>query len=203
MASDERRTEPFRKDLSNVSWEQVYARQALRAELVPGWLDALRLKAGDRVLEIGAGPGYVSFALAERVGSRGLVYALDRSAAALEHLERLKVERGIVQIRTVVADAASWDGAGCQAHAALVTMVLHHTEYPATILINVARLLPAGAPVVIGEFDPAGPCEVGPPRVGRLAAEKLLDWCDAAGLAVQRVLHQTPEHYLVVTERRA
>ena len=193
----------FRKDLSNVSWEQVYARQALRAELVPGWIDALRLGPGGRVLEIGAGPGFVSFALAERVGAEGLVYALDRSSAALEYLERLKVERGVAHIRTIVADAATWDGAGCQADSALITMVLHHTEYPATILSNVARLLPAGAPVIIGEFDPEGPCEVGPPRVGRLAIDKLLAWCEAAGLAVQRHSNQTPEHYLVVTERRA
>ncbi|HTP81391.1 MAG TPA: methyltransferase domain-containing protein, partial [Alphaproteobacteria bacterium] len=129
----------FRKDLSNVSWEQVYARQALRAELVPGWIDALRLEPGGRVLEIGAGPGFVSFALAERVGAEGLVYALDRSSAALEYLERLKAERGIAHIRTIVADAATWDGAGCQADSALVTMVLHHTDDPAGILANVAR----------------------------------------------------------------
>ena len=193
----------FRKDLSNVSWEQVYARQALRAELVPGWLDALRLKAGDRVLEIGAGPGYVSFALAERVGPQGLVYALDRSAAALEYLERLKAERGIAHIRTIAADAATWDGAGCPADSALVTMVLHHTDDPAGILANVARLVPLRAPVVIGEFDPQGPCEVGPPRQSRLSVEKLLTWCASAGLVVQRSLNQTPEHYLVVTERRA
>ncbi len=194
---------PFRKDLNNVSWEQVYARQALRAELVPGWLDALRLKPGDHVLEIGAGPGYVSFALAERVGPHGLVYALDRSAAALEYLERLKAKRGIVHIRTMAVDAATWDGAGCRADSVLVTMVLHHTDDPAGILANVARLVPLGAPVVIGEFDPEGPCEVGPPRQSRLAAEKLLTWCASAGLAVQRHSNQTPEHYLVVTERRA
>ena len=193
----------FRKDLSNVSWEQVYARQALRAELVPGWLDALRLKAGDRVLEIGAGPGYVSFALAERVGPQGLVYALDRSAAALEYLERLKAERGIAHIRTIAADAATWDGAGCRADSVLVTMVLHHTDDPAGILANVARLVPLGGPVVIGEFDPAGPCEVGPPRQSRLSMEKLLTWCASAGLVVLRSLNQTPEHYLVVTERRS
>lgn len=198
---------PFRKDLSNVSWEQVYARQALRAELVPGWIEALRLKGGDRVLEIGAGPGYVSLALAERVGPSGVVYALDRSADALTYLDRLAAERGLAQIRTVTADAATWDGiwegAAARANSALVTMVLHHTDQPAAILANIARLVPAGAPVVIGEFDPNGPCAVGPPRGNRLALETLLTWCEAAGLAVQRTIHQTPEHYVVVAERRA
>jgi protein-L-isoaspartate O-methyltransferase len=53
----------FRKDLSHLSWDEVYARQASRAALIPDWLNALRLKPGDRVMEIGAGPGFVSFAL--------------------------------------------------------------------------------------------------------------------------------------------
>lgn len=195
--------EPFRKDLKNVSWQRVYERQALRAELLDGWMTALRLKPGDRVLEIGAGPGYVSFALAGRVGPSGLVYAVDRSADALAYLERLQKERGVAQIRPIVADAAKLEGTGLTPDSALVTMVLHHTDDPAGILRNVARLVPAGAPVVIGEFDPEGPCEVGPPRASRLRPEKLREWCEAAGIRILRVEQQTPEHYLVIAERRA
>jgi ubiquinone/menaquinone biosynthesis C-methylase UbiE len=199
--------EPFRKDLSNVSWEQVYARQALRAELVPGWLAALRLRAGDRVLEIGAGPGYVSFALAERVGRSGLVYAVDRSAEALACLQRLQAERGVTQIRPIVADAATLgdtvdEGAGLEPSSALVTMVLHHTDDPAAILGSVARLLPGGALVVIGEFDPEGPCEVGPPRASRLKRDTVQGWCNEARLSALRVEQQTPEHYMVTAVRR-
>jgi ubiquinone/menaquinone biosynthesis C-methylase UbiE len=199
--------EPFRKDLSNVSWEQVYARQALRAELVPGWLAALRLRAGDRVLEIGAGPGYVSFALAERVGRSGLVYAVDRSAEALAYLQRLQAERGVTQIRPIVADAATLgdtvdEGAGLEPSSALVTMVLHHTDDPAAILGSVARLLPGGALVVIGEFDPEGPCEIGPPRASRLKRDTVQGWCNEARLSALRVEQQTPEHYMVTAVRR-
>ena len=100
---------PFQKDLSHLSWDEVYERQALRADLVSDWMEALRLKSGDRVLEIGAGPGYVSFVLAERVGHTGTVYALDRSAEALAYLERLQTERGVGQIQRIAADAG---GAG-------------------------------------------------------------------------------------------
>ncbi len=195
-------SEAFRKDLKNVSWQRVYERQALRAELIDGWVAALRLKPGDRVLEIGAGPGYVSFALAERVGPSGLVYAVDRSAEALAYLESLRSERGVAQIRTVVADAAKLAAGDLNPGSALITMVLHHTDDPAGILRNVARLVPPGAPVVIGEFDPEGPCEVGPPRASRLQRDKLQAWCKAAELAILRLEQQTPEHYLVVAERR-
>ena len=80
--------ELFRKDLTHLTWAEVYARQEKRAHLVDAWMNALCLKPGDRVLEVGAGPGYVSMILAERVGREGVVYAVDKSADALACLER-------------------------------------------------------------------------------------------------------------------
>lgn len=152
----------FRKDMSHLTWDEVYARQAKRADLVGGWLDALGLKPGDQVLEIGAGPGYMSLILAERVGRDGAVYAVDRSADALAYLERLQAERGIRHIRRIVADAATLEPTDLHPNSALITMVLHHADDPAGVLRNVARLLLVGALTVIGEFDPDGPGEHGP-----------------------------------------
>jgi len=192
---------PFKKDLSHLTWDEVYDRQALRAPLIDDWLDGLHIKSGDRVLEIGAGPGYVSFVLAERVGPTGIVYALDRSVEALTYLERLQTERGVGQIRRVTADAAALEPAGVQVDAALITMVLHHADDQAGILRNVARCVPHGAPVVIGEFHPEGPCSSGPPHEDRLAPEKIQAWCEQAGLAVVGYRRQTPEHYVLFAQR--
>ena len=194
---------PYQKDLSHLSWDQVYARQAQRADLLGDWMEGLRLQAGDRVLDIGAGPGYVSFALAERVGPSGLVYALDRSADALAYLERLQQERGVRQIERMTADAAALTPGSVEANAALVTMVLHHTDDPAGVLRKVARCLPAGAPVVIGEFHPEGPCTSGPPRDHRISPAQIEDWCKEAGLAVAGYRRQSPEHYTLFAQRGA
>jgi ubiquinone/menaquinone biosynthesis C-methylase UbiE len=191
----------FRKDLSHLSWDEVYARQASRAALIPDWLNALRLKSGDRVLEIGAGPGFVSFALADRVGPTGVVYALDRSTEALAQLERRQKERGIGQIQRIAADAATLRPDDMQVDSALITMVLHHADDPAEILCNVARFVPPEAPVVIGEFHPEGPCSEGPPRNHRLAPEKIQEWCKSAGLAAVGYQRQSPEHYVVAARR--
>jgi ubiquinone/menaquinone biosynthesis C-methylase UbiE len=194
---------PYRKDLGHLGWEQVFARQAQRAGLVDAWIDALDLEAGDRVLDVGAGPGFVSLALAERVGPRGTVYALDRSADALAHLGRLQAGRGVRQIERIAADAAALEPARVQPDAALVTMVLHHADDPAAILQSVARCLPPGAPVVIGEFHPEGPCTSGPPREERLAPETVRAWCAAAGLGVTGYRRQTPEHYALFARQVA
>ena len=191
----------FRKDMSHLTWDEVYARQAKRADLVGEWLDALGLRPGDRVLEIGSGPGYVSLILADRVGSDGLVYAVDRSAEALAYLGHLQDKRGIRHIKRIEADAATLGPPDRQPNAALITMVLHHADDPAAVLCNVARLLPAGALAVIGEFDPDGPGRHGAPRTHRLAPEQVKAWCKAAGLSVLECRSQTPEHYMLLVQR--
>ena len=98
-------------------------------------------------------------------------------------------------------DAAALDPTSVQVDSALITMVLHHADDPAGILRNVARCVPPGAPVVIGEFHPEGPCRSGPPRDHRLAPERIQEWCEQAGLTVVGYRRQTPEHYVLFAQR--
>ena len=172
-----------------------------RADLVPAWLDALALKPGDCVLEVGSGPGYVSLALADRVGPDGVVYAIDRAAEALAYLERLQRERGISHIRRLVANIETLDGDDLGAGSALITMVLHHADDPAAILRNLYRLLQPHALIVVAEFHPEGPCEQGAPRAARLAPAEVRTWCEAVGFRVRDYRRQSPEHYMFVAER--
>jgi len=164
-------------------------------------MEALHLQPGACVLDIGAGPGYVSLVLADRVGPDGLVWAVDRSADALAYLERLQCERGVSQIKRIVADATTLDPDRLRPDSALVTMVLHHADDPMGILINVARLLPAAALAVVGEFHPEGQCEVGPPKAERVSPERVRAWCEAAGFVVLSYRRQTQEHYMFTLRR--
>lgn len=51
-------------------------------------VDALPLRPGLRVIEIGCGPGTAAIHVAERVGPGGHVLAVDRSPTAFAHLRR-------------------------------------------------------------------------------------------------------------------
>lgn len=189
----------YRKDMSHLTWDEVYARQMQRADLAGEWLDALRLKRGDRVLDVGCGPGFVSFLLAERVGASGIVYAVDRSAEALAFLQRLRKERHVANIKTICADAATVSG--FEVDAALISMVLHHTDDPAGIMCSVARLLRPKGLALIAEFAPDGPCDHGPPQQERLSPVQVGMWCKAAGFTTLDERRQTPEHYMVLVQR--
>jgi len=192
--------ETFRKDLSHLTWDEVYARQAGRAALVGDWMAALQLKAGDRVLEIGSGPGYVSLVLADRVGPTGVVYAVDVSADALTYLEGLQRERGVSNIQRLIANAATLELSGAPADSALISMVLHHADDPAGIVRNVTRLLRPGGLAVIAEFHPDGPCDHGPPKSHRLTPGQIKAWSEAAGLLMLDLRRQSQEHYMVLVQ---
>jgi ubiquinone/menaquinone biosynthesis C-methylase UbiE len=187
----------FEKDMKHAEWDKVYARQQRRADLVPEWMDAIHLKPGDRILEVGAGPGYVSLLLADRVGPNGLVYAVDPSPDALAYLESRQKERGITQIRRIAADAATLQ-ADLQADCAFVTMVLHHVDDGAALLRNIHRLLRPRALVLVAEFHPDGPCEHGARQQHRIPPAKVQAWCEDAGLVVVEYRRHTPEHYIVI-----
>jgi cyclopropane fatty-acyl-phospholipid synthase-like methyltransferase len=68
--------------------------------------DALPLRAGMRVLEIGCGPGSLAREIARRIGD-GHVLAIDRSAKAIaqaRHLSQAEIASGRLSFRQVAAE---------------------------------------------------------------------------------------------------
>jgi precorrin-6B methylase 2 len=71
-------------------------------------VDALPLRPGLRVIEIGCGPGAAAREVAERVGPRGHVLAVDRSAKAIDQLSESAaalIAAGRLTARQVAAEA--------------------------------------------------------------------------------------------------
>ena len=68
-------------------------------------LNAGGLKAGQKALEVGCGPGFFTIPAAKIVGDEGFVYALDLNQFAVEHVQR-KIERsGLKNVQVLCADA--------------------------------------------------------------------------------------------------
>ena len=193
---------PYQKDMSHTTWDQVFERQLRRADLLEAWLRDLAITPGMRVLDVGAGPGFFSLRLAERVGPAGVVYAVDRSAEALAHLARLQQERGFTNIQRIVADISTLPAGAIQAQAALITMVLHHADDPRAMIVGAARHLSGRAKAIVGEFHPEGPEEYGPPASERVSPDQVRTWCEQAGLDVLAYRRETPEHYVWIVQKR-
>jgi arsenite methyltransferase len=62
-------------------------------------MEAMALKPGERVAEIGAGSGYFTIRIAKTVGPTGLVWAIDIEQEMLDYIEKRAVEEKIKNIR--------------------------------------------------------------------------------------------------------
>jgi protein-L-isoaspartate O-methyltransferase len=67
-------------------------------------MNALRLKPGELIADIGAGSGYFTFRLAHHVGDKGKVYAVDVSPDMILHINRRIRELKVNNVVSILAD---------------------------------------------------------------------------------------------------
>ena len=68
--------------------------------------DAMSVKPGHRVADIGCGFGYFSFRLAARVGVEGKVYAVDIDPKAIDRVRQRKEREKLDQVEPVLGESA-------------------------------------------------------------------------------------------------
>lgn len=88
-------------------------------------MDALRLGPGSVVADIGAGRGYFTVRLAERVGSQGRVYAVDIDESNLNRLRERAERDGLKQVQTIHSTTSDPKLAPESTHAILVVNSYH------------------------------------------------------------------------------
>jgi predicted methyltransferase len=69
-------------------------------------LDALGVKAGTRVADIGSGSGYFTFRLAAVVGAEGRVYAVDIDEEAINKVRERKEREKLAQVEPILGESA-------------------------------------------------------------------------------------------------
>ena len=67
--------------------------------------DALSVKPGHRVADIGCGYGYFSFRLAVRVGAEGKVYAVDIDPKAIDRVRQRKEREKLEQVEPILGES--------------------------------------------------------------------------------------------------
>ena len=115
------------------------------------WMQAER---GHRVLDLGCGPGTDTLALAERVGSDGMVVGIDRDPAMLKEAER-RAREARLETRIVhhLADATRLPLRSGSCHASRAERLFQHLSDPVAALRELLRVTRRGGWVVVLDTD--------------------------------------------------
>lgn len=122
-------------------------------------LAALELKPGMTVADIGAGSGYYSSRIAERVGQAGIVYAVDIQPEMLDFLRMQMKQRRVTNVTPVLGTETD-PKLPAAIDLAVMVDVYHELEYPHEMLAAIVKALKPGGRVAFVEFrgnDPSVP----------------------------------------------
>ena len=119
-------------------------------------LDAAGLEPGQKVLEVGCGPGFFTIPASRLVGEKGGVCALDISPLAVERVRQKIEKEGATNVETILADAAQTGLPAQSFDLIFVFGIAHPVGNMEDILIELHRLLkPAGVLSVEGRLRPS------------------------------------------------
>jgi len=159
--------------------------QEERPDLV---LAALELKPGMQVADIGAGSGYYSSRLAERVGKDGVVYAVDVQPEMLDILRLRMKQQKVTNVRPILGTETDPRLPAGALDLAIMVDVYHEFEYPYEMLAAIVKALKPGGRVAFVEFrgnDPGVPIKaehtMTEGQVRKEAAVQPLDWVRTVG----------------------
>lgn len=117
-------------------------------------LNSMGVKPGMVIGEVGAGEGYFTFQLAERVGPEGKIFANDINKGSLRELRQKRDRDGITNIETLVGKTEDPLFPAGQMDMVVMRYVFHDLEKPVPLMQNVKRALKPGAIVGILDRDP-------------------------------------------------
>jgi len=70
-------------------------------------LETAGLKPGQKVMEVGCGPGFFTIPAAKIVGDKGLIYAIDVNHRAIKRVEEKMRKYGIDNVKPIMGNAAN------------------------------------------------------------------------------------------------
>lgn len=179
--------------------ERPLREQEERTDLV---IRNLPLAPGDVAVDLGAGTGYFTLPMAERVGPAGRVLAVDIQPEMLAIIEGRLEDDNVTNVETVLATESDPSLPPATVDLVLLVDAYHEFAYPAEVMRAVFASLKPGGRVVLVEYrgeDPAVPIKA----LHKMTEAQAIRELAAAGLAHVETLDFLPQQHFLIFERPA
>lgn len=159
-------------------------------------LDALQLKPGQTVADVGCGNGFYSLQLAKLVGPRGRVFAVDIQPEMIELLKERADEAGISNIEPILSTQADPKLPAGEVDLILLVDVYHEFSYPERMLQAMRASLSPDGQIALAEYrmeDQAVPIKL----LHKMSKKQILSEYSANGLRLVREYDDLPWQHLM------
>jgi ubiquinone/menaquinone biosynthesis C-methylase UbiE len=160
-------------------------------------MTALAIKPGEVIADIGAGSGYFTFRLAQHVGGKGKIYAVDVSPDMILHINRRIRDLNVGNVVTVLSDPDDPLLPVRSIDRFFFSESWHHIENQTKYLELMKRMLKPGGQVVMIDFQKKD-LPVGPPLQMKIAKEDLIKQMQRHGFRLQKEYTFLPYQYFLI-----
>jgi protein-L-isoaspartate O-methyltransferase len=150
-------------------------------------LNALKIKPGEVMADIGAGSGYFTRRLAKLVGEKGLVYAVDIQQEMLDLLTNKMAELKIRNVKPILGTITDPKLPPSSVDLVLMVDVYHEFDFPFEMVKAICQGLKPGGRLVFVEFrreDPKVPIKLvhkmSEAQVRKEMAVQPLEWSETS-----------------------
>lgn len=168
-----------------------------------GALDALAIRPGMIVADVGAGTGYMSLRLAKRVGPSGKVYANDLQPEMLRRLRENAAKAGVTNIETVQGDEADPKLPAGRMDLVLLVDVYHEFSEPREMIDKIRESLKPDGRLVLLEYrkeDPSVPIR----EEHKMSVAEVKAELEPQGFVLSQLIETLPrQHILILTKAAA
>lgn len=140
-----------KKDWADIDWllTHFWAKSANRLRQV----GALPIRAGDRVLDVGCGPGIYTNYLSDLVGPNGRVVGIDRLNGSVDYAAQLLSQRGCKHALAVAAKLEEHFKDIQEYDVVIFMNSLGYFQDPLDVIQRIASVLKPGARVIVKDYD--------------------------------------------------
>ena len=167
-------------------------------------VDALGLKDGMTIADVGAGTGFFSMMIAGRVGNEGTVYSVDIAENFIDHINKRAKEEKLSNINGILCDERSTHLDAESVDLVFVCDTYHHFEYPYDTLSSIHQALRTDGRLVIVDFERIKGINrdwtINHVRCGK---GTVTDEVKDAGFDFVEEIQMMDEQYIIVFQKRA
>jgi ubiquinone/menaquinone biosynthesis C-methylase UbiE len=158
-------------------------------------LEAFGVKEGDIVADIGAGSGYFTFRLADKVGSSGKVYAVDIQQEMLDYIKKKTEKGGINNIILVKSTETGSNLPPACCNKILVADCYLELSSPVELMKNLRNALKPGGEIAVIDKNMGAE---GPPLEWRVPMEEAIGQMEEAGYKLMKTYDFLEYQYFLI-----